>query len=64
MPQDEDTLSRMLLFGLPATIVAVGIGISMLPGSYAANVTDALATWACMSLPLGVLIGHCALGEE
>ena len=64
MPQEEDSLSRMLLFGLPTTIAAVGVGISLLPGSYAAEVINALATWACMSLPLGVLIGPCTLSEE
>ena len=63
LPQD-DGVSRMLLVGLPTTIVAVGIGVSLLPGSYAAGLIQALATWTCMSLPLGVLIGHCVLGEE
>jgi hypothetical protein len=64
MPPEEDNVSRMLLFGLPATIAVVGIALSLLPTHYAMDVIDALTTWACMSLPLGVLIGHCALGEE
>jgi hypothetical protein len=64
MPQDEDNPSRMLMFGLPATIAIVGIGVSLLPANYAVDVIGVLTTWACMSLPLGVVIGHCTLSED
>jgi hypothetical protein len=50
----------VLLFGLPLLIVATGIALQCLP----AGVAVVLSLWTMASIPAGIMVGHCALGEE
>ena len=60
----EDRPERGLLICLPVMIVLVGCCASMLPEHAVMEVIDFLAAWTFGSIPLAVLVGHCALGEE
>jgi len=45
-------------------IVSLGIGASFLSPAVVGQVAGAIAAWLSLSLPVGVLIGHCVLGED
>jgi len=64
MLQTEDRLARMALIAIPAAIIGVGVGLSLLPRSFAAELLTLCLAWTSFSLPLGIMIGHCALGEQ
>jgi hypothetical protein len=57
-----DRLDRLLLASLPA-IMALGGGIYLLPRELLMRATGLLTVWLTMSLPIGIVVGHCALGE-
>jgi hypothetical protein len=48
---------------LPIGIVAVGCGASLLPHGLIVEAAQVLATWLMLSLPIGVIVGHCILDE-
>lgn len=45
----------------PALMVALAC---LLPINMLVLIVTVLTTWACASVPIGVLVGYCALGEE
>lgn len=49
-----------VLFGLPAIMLISAILLRTLPH----HVLTVLMAWTLASVPIGILIGHCALGEE
>jgi hypothetical protein len=55
-------LDRLLLASLPA-VIALGVGISLLPRELLLRATGVLTVWLTMSVPIGIVVGHCALGE-
>jgi len=60
----ENRLERVLLFGLPAMIVLLGCGASFLTIRAILQLLNFLIAWGCASIPLAVLVGHCALDED
>ena len=64
MMQTEDRLNRAILAAVPALIVGVGVGLSLLPRSTASEVLTLLLAWTSLSLPLGIALGHCVPFEE
>ena len=60
----EDRPARITLVMVPIAIVALGCGVSLLPRDVVLQVFNVLAAWLTLSLPIGVLVGHCALGES
>jgi hypothetical protein len=59
----EDRLTRLTLALVPVVIVALGCGASLLPRDLVVRAIGALAAWLSLSLLIGVVVGHCALGE-
>ena len=55
---------KVFLFCISALILLLGCGMSLLPSSAVAEVLRLLTAWTCLSIPLAVLVGHCALGED
>jgi hypothetical protein len=55
--------SRVALAVMPAAIVALGCGASLVPRDLVMHVGSVLAVWLTLSLPVGVAVGRCALGE-
>ena len=64
MPFAKDRLEAVILFGVPALIVLLGCAAGEPRFHVVVEVLDYLAAWTCTSIPLAVLIGHCALGSE
>lgn len=64
MSPAEGRREALVLFCVPALIVLVGCGASLLPPAALAQVLICLAAWSCLSIPLAMLFGHCALGED
>ena len=48
---------------LAVGIVAVGCGASLLPHRLVVEAAQVMAAWLTLSLPIGVLVGHCVLDE-
>jgi hypothetical protein len=61
MPSAEDRLARLMLVVVPITLVALGCGVSLLPHDVIMQVFYVLAAWLTLSLPIGIVVGHCAL---
>ena len=57
----EDRLIRSALTLVPVIIVALGIGVSLLPIDVIVQVLIALAAWLSLSLLIGIFFGHCVL---
>jgi hypothetical protein len=55
---------RLLLVCIPALIVAVGCGARLLPPAIVVHVVTYLSLWVALSLPMSILVGHCALSED
>ena len=64
MLQTEERLAWIALIAIPATIVGVGVGLSLLPRSLAAELLTLMLAWTSFSLPLGIMVGHCFPGEQ
>jgi hypothetical protein len=64
MSPAEERRERLVLVGVPMLVVLLGCGLSVLPAAAVAEVLDCLTAWICVSIPLAVLVGHCALGED
>ena len=57
----QDRSPRLVsIIGPPASIVAAALVLHLLPK----EVLAFLAAWILLSLPIGVLIGHCVLSED
>ena len=62
----SDTGDRLLRIGsalLPA-IALTATAACLLPVDVLATILTVLTAWTCASLPIGVLVGHCALSED
>ena len=58
-----DRIERSIMFLVPAAIVTLGYGASMLPREMVLRAISALTAWLALSLGIGVVVGHCVLGE-
>jgi hypothetical protein len=64
MTAGEDRFARLMLVFVPACIVIVGCGASLLPHRMVIELVEILAGWLSLSLLIGVLAGHCMLSES
>lgn len=60
----EDRFARVTLVLVPACIVIIGCGASLLPHRAIVELVEFLAGWLSLSLLIGVLAGHCMLSES
>ena len=60
MQNEGEPLGLTAILGTPALVAASIFVLHLLPGDLLALLT----VWFLASFPIGVLIGHCALGEE
>ncbi|HEY2618866.1 MAG TPA: hypothetical protein VGI78_16120 [Acetobacteraceae bacterium] len=58
-----DRLIRFILALMPAAIIALGCGASFLPRELVVRAISAMTAWLLLSFLIGVVVGHCALGE-
>jgi hypothetical protein len=58
-----DRLTRLTLALVPAIIVTLGCSASLVPRELVAKAISALTAWLTLSVLVGVVVGHCALGE-
>lgn len=54
---------RLVLALVPAIIVTLGCGVSLMPYDLIVRGTSLLAAWLTLSLPVAVLVGHCVPDE-
>ena len=64
MSAAEDRRDRVISFGVPVMVMLTGCGASLLPPATLSQILAFLTAWTCLSIPLAVLVGHCALGED
>lgn len=64
MSADEERLERVILICTPMLVVLLGCGATLLSPAMLSEVLFYLTVWACLSIPLAVLVGHCVLSEE
>jgi hypothetical protein len=60
MGSRDDSPGRFSIAGPAATVVMSAYLLHLLPN----EVRIVLAAWILISLPIGVLFGHCVLSEE
>jgi len=61
MPFVDGSVARMATLLLPAIVVATAIAVSLLPHVVVINLLTLLGIWLLLSLPIGVVAGHCVL---
>jgi hypothetical protein len=54
---------RLVLALVPTTITVLGCGLSLLPRDWVLQAISVLIVWLTLSLPVGIAIGHCIIGE-
>lgn len=59
----DDRIARLVLWLVPTAIVVVGCGLSLLPQHVLMELVTFVLVWLSLSLPIGVLAGHCILSE-
>ena len=64
MSPAEDRRERLILFCVPTLVAMLGCGASLLPAAALADMLHLATAWTCLSIPLAVFVGHCALGED
>jgi hypothetical protein len=64
MSTSYDRQERAFWCCVPVLVLLLGCGASLLSPAALADVLAVLTAWTCLSFPLAVLVGHCALGEE
>ncbi len=64
MTAAQERRERLILFCVPALVVLLGCGASLLSPATLAEGLACLTVWTSLSVPLAVLVGHCALGED
>ncbi|HEY0184330.1 MAG TPA: hypothetical protein VGC09_16080 [Rhodopila sp.] len=57
---NEDIFERTSLFGPPLLVAASVFLLNLLPGGLLAFLT----AWVVLSVPVGLLVGHCILSEK
>ena len=56
-------IARLTLAMVPAVILTLGCCVRLLPHHVLVHAISALTAWLTLSLLVGVVVGHCALGE-
>jgi hypothetical protein len=64
MTKSDRRLFDAALIVLGFVLIGVVADISLLHGTTALRLAMSLITWLMCSLPVAMLIGHCALSEE
>jgi ABC-type spermidine/putrescine transport system permease subunit II len=64
MSSTDERLARLTFATVPITIVAVGCGLSLLPMGVVGGALGVLTAWLTVSIPVGVLVGHCVLSDS
>lgn len=59
----DQRVARSVLWLVPTAIVVAGCGLSLLPRHVVTELVAIVLVWLSMSLPIGVLAGHCMLNE-
>ncbi len=59
----DDRVARLILCLIPTAIITVGCGLSLLPRHVIIELVTVVLIWISLSLPIGVLAGHCMLNE-
>jgi hypothetical protein len=59
----DDRVARLILWLVPTATVVVGCGLSLLPRHVIIELVNIVLVWLSLSLPIGVLAGHCILNE-
>jgi hypothetical protein len=60
----ENRFARIAVMLLPAMIVVVGCGVSLLPHEFIRHAVEVLTAWLYLSVPVGIAVGNCALSEN
>jgi len=63
MSDDDDRDARLFLWLAPTATFVVGCGLSLLPRHVIIELVNIVLVWLSLSLPIGVLAGHCILNE-
>ena len=63
MSSNGETRDRLILALVPTTITVLGCGVSLLPRDWVLQAIGVLIVWLTLSLPVGIAIGHCMIGE-
>jgi hypothetical protein len=64
MTSNGDRRDRLILALVPTAITILGCGVSLLPRHHwVLQAIGVLSVWLTLSLPVGIAIGHCMLGE-
>lgn len=58
-----ERLGRLTLILLGAVVVTAGWGVSRLPQDLVIQIASVMAGWLTLSLPIGIIVGHCILDE-
>jgi hypothetical protein len=64
MPAVDDRFARLTLTILPVCIVIIGCGICLLPRHAIVQLVELFIAWLSLSVPIGILAGHCMLGDR
>lgn len=64
MADIDDRRDRLVPVCLLASMVLLGCVLSLLSRGEIIDLLGFLVVWACLSVPLAVLVGHCILGED
>ena len=64
MTKSDRRLFDAALIVLGFVLIGVVLDISLLHGTTSLRLAMSLITWLLCSLPVAMLIGHCALSEE
>jgi hypothetical protein len=59
----EERRDRLILALVPTTITVLGCAASLLPRDLVVQAIGVLTIWLTLSLPVGIAIGHCMIGE-
>jgi len=60
----ENRREKLILVCVPTLVALLGCGVSLLPPAVIDDMLSLLTAWTCLSIPLAVLFGHCALSED
>jgi hypothetical protein len=63
MSSNGETRDLLILALVPTTITVLGCGLSLLPRDWVVQAIGVLIVWLTLSLPVGIAIGHCIIGE-
>ena len=64
MNKVKRVLATTSLAGVMIALIGAGIIVQLMVHDPRHVLLISLATWGVMSLPVGLLVGHCALSED